>query len=85
MYEFSLALHLMTGETDRSHAGNTKLGLAPAALRFVTNRTICDRPVPYVIERPWKAKEDPAAIVSLACSAKSGIQSGDLGCEEFNE
>jgi len=60
VYEVSLALHLMTVETDRSHAGNTKFeGLAPAALRFVANRTICDRPVPYVIERPWKAKEDP--------------------------
>src|SRR5438552_9592665 len=83
--EFSLALHQMMGETDRSHTKDIKFedwypqGCEVANRKYATDRSL----------KSSKAQKGQgrsgAAIVSLACAARSEMQSGDQGCEDFNE
>jgi len=80
--EFSLALNQMMTETDRSHTEDTKFeDWHPQGCDGGLTETM--RPTgPLCHRRSQEDKErSGAAIVSLACSARSEMQSGDLGCE----
>jgi hypothetical protein len=75
----------MMDETDRSHRKDTKFeDWHPQGVMVANRKDATDRSLTSSKAQEGQGRSG-AAIVSLACAARSEMQSGDLGCEDFNE